>query len=511
MKKYFAYIRVSTKKQDVSPQRDAIEKYAAANGLVIAAWFEEKQTAAKLGRTIFTRMLAELERGSAEGLIVHKIDRSARNLKDWANLGVLIDRGVDVRFAHDSLDLHSRGGRLSADVQAIVAADYIRNLREEVMKGQRSRLTQGFYPFAAPVGYLDQGKEELKTPDPIAAPLVRLAFQRYATGTIGLKDLRIEMQRRGLRSPRSGKPLSLATLSSMLNNPFYIGLIHIRRTGTTYQGKHKPIIRKALFDRVQDILKGKLVTRIFKHDFLFRRAVRCGTCGYHLIGERHRKVHVYYRCHSEGCGVSIREDMLNHAVETALLGLECSPDEQAAARELAAELAGDHAAELDKLRRSLSLQLAACEARLEKLTDAYLEEAIARDLYERRKRNILMEQRSLRDRSELLSEKGVPANRALENLERANMAYSGFRMGNMEEKREVVDSVTSNIVVSGKNPMIELQNPFQGLLNWRNTHFGAPSRATPRQRAKQLLDILGAVDEQKRKPAMPPENNSRVA
>jgi site-specific DNA recombinase len=69
--------------------------------------------------------------------------RSARNLKDWADLGELIDSDLEVHFANESLDLHSRGGRLSADIQAVVAADYIRNLREERIKGFYGRLKQG--------------------------------------------------------------------------------------------------------------------------------------------------------------------------------------------------------------------------------------------------------------------------------------------------------------------------------------------------------------------------------
>jgi len=129
---YFAYIRVSTVKQgergtSLDEQRSAIDAYALRNNLAIIAWFEEMETAAKQGRRQFTRMLGELQRGRARGVVIHKIDRSARNLKDWAQLGDLIDVGVDVRFAHESLDLTSRGGRLSADIQAVVAADFIRN------------------------------------------------------------------------------------------------------------------------------------------------------------------------------------------------------------------------------------------------------------------------------------------------------------------------------------------------------------------------------------------------
>jgi DNA invertase Pin-like site-specific DNA recombinase len=101
-----------------------------------------------------------------DGMVIHKIDRSARNLKDWADLGDLIDQGIELHFVNESIDLHSRGGRLSADIQAVVASDYIRNLREETRKGFYGRLKQGFFPLPAPLGYLDKGKGKNKELDP---------------------------------------------------------------------------------------------------------------------------------------------------------------------------------------------------------------------------------------------------------------------------------------------------------------------------------------------------------
>src|SRR5262250_985510 len=182
MKQFYGYVRVSTAKQgekgvSLQEQRDAIERYAQRNGLQISEWFEERETAAKRGRPIFNKMLKLLKSGKSDGVIIHKIDRSARNLKDWADLGELIDGGIEVHFANESLDLHSRGGRLSADIQAVVAADYIRNLREETIKGFYGRLKQGLYPLPAPVGYLDQGRGRPKVIDPLNGPLVRLAFE----------------------------------------------------------------------------------------------------------------------------------------------------------------------------------------------------------------------------------------------------------------------------------------------------------------------------------------------
>src|SRR6266849_6585062 len=175
MKVFYGYIRVSTARQgehgvSLEHQREAIERYAQKNSLQIAKWFEEQETAAKRGRPLFGQMLKLLRVGKASGVIIHKIDRSARNLRDWADLGELIDSGLEVHFANESLDLHSRGGRLSADIQAVVAADYIRNLREETKKGFWGRLKQGLFPLGAPIGYLDQGKAKPKVPDPERAP-----------------------------------------------------------------------------------------------------------------------------------------------------------------------------------------------------------------------------------------------------------------------------------------------------------------------------------------------------
>src|SRR5439155_7335980 len=210
MKQLFGYTRVSTAKQgehgvSLQEQHDAIVGCAQRNALEITGWFEERETAAKRGRPVFNQMLRLLRQGKADGVVIHKIDRSARNLKDWADLGELIDQGIEVHFANESLDLHSRGGRLSADIQAVVAADYIRNLREETRKGFYGRIKQGLYPLPAPLGYLDMGKAKRKEPDPAKAPLVRKAFELYATARYNLHGLVEEMYRLGLRNRNGGK------------------------------------------------------------------------------------------------------------------------------------------------------------------------------------------------------------------------------------------------------------------------------------------------------------------
>ena len=326
---YCGYVRVSTARQgeqgvSLQQQRDAINRYAQRAGMKITEWFEEQETAAKQGRPIFTRMLKLLRSATVRGVIIHKIDRSARNLRDWADMGELIDDGVEVHFANESLDLHSRGGRLSADIQAVVAADFIRNLREETKKGFYGRLKQGLYPMPAPVGYLNCGGGKPKELDPQAAPLVRRVFELYASGHYNFEKLLGEIGTMGL-SGKSGKPISRNGLSHILNNDFYSGLIRIDKTGESFIGRHQPLIPRDMFDRVQGILTGKVNTRSIQHDFLFRRRLTCKACRKTLIGET-QKGHIYYRCQNSFCATTaIREENAEQAFLWQFKLLELSP------------------------------------------------------------------------------------------------------------------------------------------------------------------------------------------
>ena len=339
MKKVFGYIRVSTVKQgtgvSLQEQKEAIIRYAEKNNLNIIEWFEELETAAKQGRPLFTKMMKLLRSGKAAGAIIHKIDRSARNLKDWAALGDLIDEGIEVHFAHESLDMDTRGGRLAADIQAVIASDYIRNLRDEAKKGLYGRLKQGIYPFGAPIGYLNTGGGNVKTIDPISGPLIQKAFELYATEKYTLYDLAKIMYDLGLRNTNN-KSVSKTTLSKILNNPFYVGVMTIK--GKSFTGNHEPIVPPFLFNQVRSILKGKTNTKAFKHNNLFRRIIKCGACNYSLIAES-KKGHIYYRCHTKDCSTkTIREDRIMSPLISVMSSIQLDRIETETLQELIEEV-----------------------------------------------------------------------------------------------------------------------------------------------------------------------------
>jgi site-specific DNA recombinase len=314
---FLAYVRVSTQKQgegvSLLTQRETIASFAARKCFLVTGWYEEQETAAKRGRPVFTEILTLLRDRKADGLIVYKVDRSARNLKDWADLGELIDQGIPVYFASDDLDMSSRSSRLAADIQAVVAADFIRNLREEAKRGMQKRLEQGLYPLGAPLGYLDHGGGKVKTIDPEKGWFVQFAFSAYASGEYTLRRLAASLSELGLRNRRE-KDLTLSGLSHLLRNPFYMGYIRFGDKKELFRGLHEPLVSKEIFFKVQSHLKNRVWPRRMHHRFKYSRRLRCLSCGKCLIGSA-VKGRVYYRCQTMTCPtVSVREDRVESTV-----------------------------------------------------------------------------------------------------------------------------------------------------------------------------------------------------
>jgi len=493
MQGYIGYIRVSTAKQgegvSLEVQKDAISRYAERNQFQIGLWLEEMETAAKRGRPVFNQAMKLLRQGKHQGIILHKLDRGARNLKDWAEIGELSDRGVEVHFVNESLDLHSRGGRLSADIQAVVAADYIRNLREETRKGFYGRLKQGLYPLQAPLGYLDNGKGKVKTIDPVKGPLVRKAFELYATARYSLETLGQEMHKLGLRNHNGGR-VSRTGLSTFLNNPFYTGIIRLRRSNESFPGIHEPLISKTIFDRVQKVLTGKFNARTQRHEFMFRRMLACATCQYSLIGER-QKGHVYYRCHTkEHLPTCIREEVVQAGVDQLLQSFQFNEEEREYFRARLGTLRSEWASHLDNEVRSIKLRLDQIRDRLNRLTDAYLDQALDKTMFEERKTALLLEQKDAEENLAKLTRDGSQGPEKVEKfLELVGDAWLSHELALPEEKREMVNILSSNREVDGKNLYLTPSLAFREIANRSKNSTCTPERDIPRT-WDRLLNIL---------------------
>jgi site-specific DNA recombinase len=496
--RYFSYIRVSTIRQgqtgtSLDEQRSAIRNYAQRWGLPIVQEFEERETAAKLGRPVFLKMLNLLRQHRATGVIIHKIDRSARNLRDWAELGEMIDSGIDVHFANENLDLESRGGRLSADIQAVVAADYIRNLRDEVKKGFYGRLKQGLYPMPAPVGYVNKGPGEPKDIDPIQGPLVRRAHELYASGRWAINVLVDEMYSLGLRNQSGGK-VTRNGMSRLLHNPFYTGLIRLRKNSELFTGRHQPLIPQVLFDRVQAVIAGKNVKGPLRHEFVFRRMSHCGVCAATLIGET-KKGHVYYRCQNSKCSErSVREEELVESLTSILTQMRFSDSENVFLKREIMKRYDARASDRERALQSIALQLNQMKTRLSALTDAYLDGVLDEHIFREKKNALVLVEQSLNDRKTNLDhDLAAGVKKVEEILGLANDAYLSWKLANAREKRDLVETLTSDITVIDKKVSIKLKIPFQRVVERERARHGRPLRAAARTLSALVSQLFSYV------------------
>lgn len=492
---YFSYVRVSTQRQgqlgtSLAEQQAAIERYSQRFNLPIARQYEERETAAKTGRPVFLEMLKALKQGKARGLIIHKIDRSARNLRDWAELGSLIDLGIEVHFANESLDLNSRGGRLSADIQAVVAADYIRNLREETKKGIYGRLRQGLYPFPARLGYLDAGKGNPKEIDPVRAPLIRQAFELYATGNCGLNALVEKIYELGLRN-KNGRKISRNGLVCILKNPFYMGLIKIDASGELFVGQHQPIISKELFDAVQDVFAGKSVKKKIRHFFIFRRFVYCRNCQNLLIPER-QKGYVYYRCQTGACPQkTVREELVEERLIEVYRKLRITDEEYEYLQQEIEDYRKTEPQRIEAEKKHLLMQSEQIQTRLAKLADAYVDEVFDKETYLEKKNELIFKQQEIKEKLEKITRQSADITNALsEFLELSKTAYLSYKISKPEEKREMVQTTVSNFTAEGKLVTVKLKNPFQILYEREAVPAGSPRLAASRTFRKLFNKLL---------------------
>lgn len=495
MKRYFAYTRVSTDKQgergvSLDEQKEIIKRYAFHKGLNISTWFEETETASKVGRPIFNQVLSLLKKGGAAGVVIHKVDRGARNFRDWAEIGELRNIGVEVHFATESLDLNTLSGMLSADLQAVMSVHYSRNLSEEVKKGYYGRLRQGLCPRPAPLGYINNGDGKVKTIDPLQGPIVKEAFELYATGRYSLIQLTEELYKRGLRTRPTrkqpgGERVGRTSVAAMLSNPFYIGVLHVKKENRTFAGVHEPLISKYLFERVQDALTGKAQRKTRIHRFPFSRLITCGICGRSLVGET-QKGHVYYRCHS-GHAI-LKEESVDEKFSECFQRLRLSSEDDSLVDLALAEIK-DHWQEMIRAsRQSEELRLTATRTKLERVTDAFIDGLLDKSVFEQKKTALTLECREIDKRiADIESGDLSSYAKVTKVVELVKAAYPLYEFGNPDEKLRLIKSVMSNRLATHKSFDISLRFPFSRIAERNGGQSGCPSRTGGRTFWQKLI------------------------
>ncbi len=443
--------------------------FCTREGLEPVAEFVEAQSAGRAGRKEFGRMLAFLaDHAEVRVVVAHKLDRLYRNFADQVRLEE--ELGIRARYVVGDV-ADTPQGELLRDVQLSVAKFYLGNLREEVKKGMEEKASQGGWATArAPLGYLNDREARRIVVDPLRAPLVRHAFERYATGLVSLTDLANELQSMGLRKVRSGRKVHPSSLHVLLHNPVYCGMV--RYKGRIYRGQHEAIISPELFERVQETFEpNRHSNSEQRHLFALRDFLSCGDCGCKITAERQRG-HVYYRC-TKGKGKEVcsqkrysREEDLMEQVEQILSSIEIGPDIIAALVEESRLM--DREAQQGSDAEQKSLEQAVCEndRKAGRLLDSYLEGLVDAATYRHKAEELSRERITFEHRLEALINPTSERTACVQALaETAASARIRFKGASVQEQREVLATVLSNATLKDQQIAdFQLKSPFEVLV-----------------------------------------------
>jgi site-specific DNA recombinase len=148
--------------------------------------------------------------------------------------------------------------------------------------------------------------------DPERAPIIRQAFEDYATGRFTTQQLLQQVTAWGLRN-RRGQPLSSQAIGMLLRNQLYAGIIDVSEYGVgDKRGDFEPIVPRELFDCAQAVLSGRLSSTAPKlrghPDSPLRNFVRCASCSCGLTGswsKGRRGYDAYDHCRPGCRGVNV--------------------------------------------------------------------------------------------------------------------------------------------------------------------------------------------------------------
>ncbi len=326
-----SYLRVSTRGQaergggadegfSIPAQREANKKKALSMGAIVAKEFVDQGASAKSAdRPQLQKMLEYVKENAdrVDYIIVHKVDRLARNRGDDIDImRTLRECGVQLVSASESID-DTPAGMLLHGIMSSIAEFYSQNLATEVKKGMTEKAQRGGTISRAPLGYKnihrvdDKGREERTVIiDEERAPLIKLAFEEYATGNWTVEDLAEHLAACGLTTRATpnipSAPIDRKALYKVLSNRYYTGILSFK--GVEYPGIHPALISMDVWQRAQDVLASHINgERTREHPHFLKGSLYCKNCGsrmfinytksgsgvrypYFVCGGRHNKV-----------------------------------------------------------------------------------------------------------------------------------------------------------------------------------------------------------------------------
>jgi len=329
-----AYIRVSSADQvdgySLDAQERSYHELCNSRGWEALRVYREEGKSAHSDsiqkRPAFRQLLEDAGSGQFNMVVVHTMDRWARNVRvALDSMSTLGRYGVELKSVTEDLDRSTPLGRFSTTLVAGMAELFSDTLGTHVKKGVSERARMGFHLGAIPFGFESCWMEEMGerrrrcTPEHPGAvhvhheegPAVTELFKRYASGTTTLSQLATWLNDQGFRTRNMHKLpdangdmaaqprlFTVASVRGILHNPFHMG--KVRHKDQLLPGVHKPLVSQELFDTVQAAMKRNSGRSSTLHprperEYLLKGLIKCAHCGLPMWAQTYYNGNRYYR------------------------------------------------------------------------------------------------------------------------------------------------------------------------------------------------------------------------
>ena len=348
---YARYSSDNQREESITAQLRAAHEYCKKNDYtIVKEYIDEAISARTDDRPAFQQMIEDAATGLFGVLIVHKIDRFARNRYDAAFYKRSLQKsGVRIRYIEHQLDDSPESGMLESVLEGM-AEYFSKNLAREVRKGQKENALQAKHNGGTPpLGYSLTPNKEYQI-DESEAPIVRKIFTEYANGK-SLRLIRDDLNSAGYRT-KKGRAFGTNSLWDLMRNEKYIGTYVYGKSTIGPDGKRNThpkdsenlikfenalpaIIDRTTWEKVQHQFNKKSANIRSKEIYIFSGLLKCEHCGSTLVGNRYQTKkgipYAYYRCNraqrtGECGGSKYRKEPLENLLLTKILPLIFNED-----------------------------------------------------------------------------------------------------------------------------------------------------------------------------------------
>lgn len=467
------YVRVSTDEQvdgySLAAQERAVEALCTARGWDVIARYRDEGRSARTEelarRPAFAQMLVDADAGRFDVIVVHKLDRFARNIRVTLDTLARLERaGVGFLSISEDMDFTTPIGRVLLATLSAFAQYYSDNLATETAKGKQERKRQGLYNGVLPFG-VTKGEGGIPVLDTTprwhasdGAPLspadgLRLAFDLASEGK-SHREIARALNLVGYRSTgnRGENALTKDSVRVILANRFYLGELPDGHGGSM-PGKHGALIDSDLFERVQALrerntFRPRRVSTI-RTPWALSGVATCGDCGEPLTlfgsGPR-RRAQCAGRKQGNGCEapsfhITVVEDQIGGLLRGFAVPIE-------ARERLLTAWRRDRSRHIDVNAERLRLR-----GKLNRLSELYVDGAIERQAYDAQREAVQQQLASLPADTDPTEDTGRILSNYLADIGTAWSAATA------EERNQIARHLFTDVLVINKTAVAVMPRP----------------------------------------------------